>query len=400
VAWCESDLDYWQASEGPNDKAYGTWYKSAFNFRLLCEDLQLDYRYVAPEQILTEDALKRFDLVFLPETIAASPELIERLRRFVRAGGTVVGDFRCLRTNEHGKLYAMDKQPLEELFGVRRLGEAATYGARSVSFVRKHRRIALNGRAMPGTCAEAVTTGAGAVALAEHADGTPAVVVRESGKGRTVYLNLVLPRYNVTARELLRQTVAWAGVPRGVRVTGRDRDKPPRAYQVNRFTSGGNEVVGVIRDYRLCGQEPAVTVRFGRTAHVYDVRAQTYVARGDRVRVQIRPAEAKVYALLPYRVKALRLTAPGQVRAGEDITVRVSVDAEADTVGDHVFRIEVARPDGERVYPYCRNVFAKEGRFTDAIPFALNDATGEWRLSVRDVLTGVMAERTVRVTGR
>ncbi len=35
-----------------------------------------------------------------------------------------------------------------------------------------------------------------------------------------------------------------------------------------------------------------------------------------------------------------------------------------------------------------------------AIPFALNDAPGDWRITVRDIATGVEGEATVRLAAQ
>ena len=389
VAWCESDLDYWQASEGPNDRAYGSWYKSAYYFRLLCEEVQLDYRHVAAQQILEQGVLEELDMLFLPAAIAVSPALIDALRRYVEGGGTVLGDWRCCRTDGHGKPYPLNAQPVEHLFGVRRTRPDASYGPRTITFTGDHPRLRLLDASMPGTCAEALEVVPGAKALAAHPDGTPAVVVREAGRGRTVYLNLVLPKYDVVARDLIRQTAAWAGVPRPVVVEGKDAAAPPRAYCVARFTRGGNRVVGVVRDHRLCRDEEPVRIALDADAHLYDIRERRYLGLNRAVETRIKPAQTRVYALLPYRVTGMTLDVSRSIVVGTDLRTTAGIATEGAGPGPHVFRIEVADPHGELVYPYCRNVLAESGRCTVAVPIALNDLPGTWTVSIRDVLTDV-----------
>ena len=55
-----------------------TWYLSALNFRQHVNELQLDYVYLAPDQILTSDILREYPVLFLPFTVAASEPLVEK----------------------------------------------------------------------------------------------------------------------------------------------------------------------------------------------------------------------------------------------------------------------------------------------------------------------------------
>jgi hypothetical protein len=391
VAWCESSEDVsGDPLERDTSDAYASWYLSAYNFRQHLNELQLDYQYVAPEQILKTEVLKGYPMLILPFTIAASETLVQRLEQYVEQGGVIVGDMRCLRTDEHGKPDATDS--LKRLFGVTRMG-AVDYRESKVAFKNAGEGIDLTGREMTVHGQEGLTV-VGATALAAQATGEPAVLVLPRGKGLAVYLNFKLPQYDVQMRELLRQIVARAGVRREVTVETAGGvpapalQMPPRAWELNTFRRGAITVHGFIRDFRKCEDTDPVTIDFGRKAHVYDVRGRRYLGQVDRVPATLPPGETALYALLPYRVSGLTVKAPATVKAGEELVAQVALLASG-KAGDHVVRVEVVDPRGQSVWCYARHELLPAGGPAGLrVPTALNDAKGKWTLRVRDVLTG------------
>ncbi len=214
VSWCESRWDEPEPPDADGSDSYGTSFKSAFHFRQHVNELQLDYTYLAPGQILGSDILKRYPVLFLPFTVAASPALVEKMEAYVRAGGVLVGDLRCLRTDDHGRPFA-GSAPLRRLFGVERTDGKVEYGAGTVRFPATSDWPDLSDRVAHTFGRETLRVAEGK-ALAAHATGEPAAIVRQMGRGLSLYLNFALPAYDVATRELLRQVLARAGVERPV----------------------------------------------------------------------------------------------------------------------------------------------------------------------------------------
>jgi len=415
VSWCESKDDVpGDPSERDTSDAYASWYMSAYNFRQHLNELQLDYQYVAPDQILGSGelsplpagrgagaaggdpaALSHYPVLILPFTVAASAGLVDKLEAYVQQGGVLVGDMRCLRTDGHGKPDAGGVRPpaLQRLFGATRKGQVS-YAESKVSFKQTGAGIDMAGQEMTVFGKEDLTP-AGATALAAHAGGEPAVLVMPHGKGLSVYLNFKLPSYGVEMRELLRQIVTRAGVKREVVVepAAGTANPPavPRAYELNTFSRGPITVYGLIRDFRKCQDSDPVTVNFGRKSHVYDVRARKYLGEVDRIQTTLPPGETALYALLPYQVHGLGLNVPAAVKAGDELVAQVNLIAGA-KAGDHVIHAELLDPSGRSVWCYARNDLLPGGRGTLRVPLALNDAKGKWTLKVRDVVTGAAGE--------
>ncbi|NLF17166.1 MAG: hypothetical protein GX595_07900, partial [Lentisphaerae bacterium] len=215
VAWCESGTDAVEPDERDGTDSYGTQARAGFFFRQHLDNLQLSAAYVAPDQILHGKALGQYPLLILPFTIAFPTALVEPLIAYVEAGGTLVGDLRCLRTDEHGRPTA-DSDALQRLFGVTRAGPA-TYAAGTVRGQDAAAGLDLRGRTLAVYGREALQA-AGAQALAAHDTGEPAVLVQRRGAGATVYLNFTLPAYDLGTLDLVEQLTRRAGIARAVRV--------------------------------------------------------------------------------------------------------------------------------------------------------------------------------------
>lgn len=388
VAWCESKEDVaGDPPEAETSDSYASWFMSALNFRQHLNELQLDYQFIAPDQILTSDVLKQYPMLILPFTIAASEPLVQKLEQYVADGGVIVGDMRCLRTDEHGKPDASGA--LKRLFGVTRNGKA-DYAESKLAFSAAAEGVDMTGQEMTVYGKEGLAAD-GARALAAHATGEPAVLVMPRGKGLSVYLNCKLPRYDVAMRELVRQIVTRSGVQREVTVQAASSDVPPRAWELNTFTRGPITVHGLIRDHRRCSDSDPVTISFGRKAHVYDMRTKEYAGQVDRVQATVPPGGTALYALLPYRVSRMQVKAPAAVKAGEELVAQVSV-AAGGKPGDHVVHVELINPQGQALWHYARNELLPGGQGSLRVPLALNEARGKWTVRVRDVLTGTEGE--------
>jgi len=141
--------------------------------------------------------------------------------------------------------------------------------------------------------------------------------------------------------------------------------------------------------------EPAsATLDFGRTAHVYDVRAGEYLGYADAITTNLTPSVAKLYALLPYRVRSVSVDAPNRVQAGDGGDINVSIGANS-ALGQHVVHIDVAGPDGVARAYYSQNLLVENGDAECRIEFALNDQPGDWEIIATDVATGVSGRSVI-----
>lgn len=139
-----------------------------------------------------------------------------------------------------------------------------------------------------------------------------------------------------------------------------------------------------------------VTFRFPDAAHNYDIREHRYLGLADTIKLSRRIGPLAVLRL-PYEVTRLKLAAPKRSRPGKEIKLSLNLKAKGGDPGQHVVRVEVFGPDEKPRRLYGRNVLCKDGKGAASFWLAWNDPPGDWRITARDIASGLRAERTVRV---
>jgi len=237
-----------------------------------------------------------------------------------------------------------------------------------------------------------------------------------------VLLNVSLAGYEAAERAAATSGEDFAGWPAGAATRGfvagllaaggvaRQVKAAPELPQleVSRFRNGEAEYIGIVQGLPRDTSEytnqlatwPAAqpaTVTFPRQAHVYDVRAGKYLGRVDELQTEVRPGLAKLYALLPYSVERLGLTARGPSQPGKPVSYDVRIATGGRPPEAHVVHVTVLDPSGREWECYRTNILAERGRGAGRFTPALNDPPGVWTIRARDAATGVERETKVRV---
>jgi hypothetical protein len=353
-----------------------TWAWDDSGAMRILEDLGFQYEYVGYQEV--EEGLLtkgKFRLHFMNDILALSDAETKAVTEWVRAGGVLVLDKWVGMFDQHGR-----------------------------------------GRANPGLAA--LTSGR---AEEEH----EAFDVFARGRGKVVRLdaNVLLARYprhrltggegvapmKATFRKLLELAGLRPRVPalnekgdyhHGVEVV-LFRDGPAR-YAAVLFNTGYDGRIRALKGdaSRLAVfEKPSrVTVRFDGTSEVYNVRAGKHLGKAKAVTDTLDPVAPLCYALLPYRVTGVDVQVAASAKRGEVIPVRCTVrTAGGGEIARHVLRVDVLWPDGSLRTYYSRNLDTVAGKAEMEVPLALNDATGTWRLRVKDIATGTTAEKSFQV---
>ena len=380
------------------------------------------YRYISPQQLeqgaLSERGLR---LLYLPYCQALSDQEAQRIRAFVHRGGTVVADLRPGVTDEHGK--ARKAGALDDVFGIRQ--NTAEANALKGPVVLAEPMGAIGG-SLPEARADGSLRLAGAAALA-RVQSAPAVTVTDYGAGRAVLLNFAMSDYIVdpvhigsghfsrfrdadsalAAVKLMREVFGRSGIEPAVVLS----PHVPGCHAF-RFRSGGGQIIGVLwdippylpgvgyrrnmADYEEVGsQTRTVGLHLEGPKHVYDMLRGEYLGLRRAIDFELSPGQIRLVAALPYRVESLSVSILTQgIRRGQKVAFGMQVrSGQGEPVEAlHVHRLEVTGPDAKLRPHYARNLVARQGVCAGTVPLALNETPGRWKLSVRDVATGISGQ--------
>jgi len=371
------------------DPNYGRVPDAEMSALHLVEDLWLQYDFVAYAQLEQGVLDKRgYRVLIAPCCLSMSSKQKQAVMRFVRAGGCFIADVRPGTRDGHCKL--IDDEAWQQFLGVRfgpsrptKRGDGQLDGA--IGAVRiKTELAAVN--------VDTSTAPVRGRALGRAA-GAPVAIVNECGRGRVLLLNFTFHPYGsqpaeqtAGVRKLMLAALKTAGVVPLVSVAA--EPGPIFEGEVITYTDGAARYLALLRDEseRKPVQNLRVTLRDG--FHVYDSRARKYLRRVNTVQLAMREGTTAVYALLPYTVQSVRLSAPSKVRPGAEVVVQLSLVCRGGKPGRHVVRLDVVGPDGKTREHYGGNVELKHGRATVSFRLALNDPKGRWQLLARDVASG------------
>lgn len=384
----------------------------------LLEDLGLQYRFLSSRQI-EEGALDQgVRLLILPYSIAISDQEAEHIARFARAGGVVLGDFQTGLYTDH--CVPRSSGALDGLFGIRRLTSEweAHFLDHEYSPVPGFDGFSLEGiddeegigvpRAEKGTRADG-----GVRAYQDTFTGHGAAVVThrlpEGGAG--LYLNFAVAPYAKLRQEkdggkrlrtLMERLLASVGIRAPLLVTDAAGERVS-GLECVRYTMGDGQVFAIKKEVGALAvkydglakntgdtEEAAqpIHVRFPGKGHLYDIRARKYLGHTDATPDTLQGGDAKLYALLPYKATAMRIH-----EAGDGFWEAV-LDTEGPPPTQTVFAVCVEKPDGTHSTLYSGNYVAHGSTLRFSVPLAQSDA-GSWRVTVKDVPTGMSASLVV-----
>jgi hypothetical protein len=391
-----------------------TYVRTLAGCEALLGDLGLQFRHIADDEV-TAGALRQRGcrLLVLPYSQAISPEELGKIRSFLMAGGAVLADLCPGVTDAHGQAYRLSQ--MDNLLGLKRLFHRPLYRPGRL-VVQPQPEHLLSGMEFDAVLGEPSLKLNGAVAWAtfegEGGARTPAAAFHRIGAGLSLLLNFSLAGYgsieetassgpevrrDEATQKLVRTFLAAARIQPAVSV----RADPPAGSRFGaRFRSGEAVYLGLSAppggsrkvSVSLAGLEPSRRC-------VYDVRAHKYLGRVESFDYAMKESYGELLALMPREIGAVQLRAPEQAKRGRPAQVSVTLNGWKADLGRTLFRVEVCAPDGSLSAPYTRTIAGDRGRAETAIPFAFNDAPGEWRIRAIEVVSGNSGEARVNLSG-
>jgi len=396
-------------------------------------------------RFITRNEIAKAKIIFLPYTEALSQESARQLKDFVNQGGTLVALPRLADYDEGGHPY--DVHPgagMRELFGAtvgddwigrnayvplpgrndakRIWAELFQPGViitpeqeaqilsfdLSYSFGGQPVRLVSNAH-MPMT-----PVAADVKVLSRYEDTQPALTFRKVGKGTAIFLNvfrewpnlLHIPtdeNDNAFAR-VLHTLTEYAGVTPDSWFETLDSNGQYAAQLVPFRYTGAKSVVrlvGLYNDWRSADAETRFIVNTPVQA-VYDVltgeRLPLRMHLGHPCTlVNVPRGEGRMLAVLPYEVMGVHLTPTrAQIEAGEPVRITATLTVSAGTADIHPAHLTVFAPDGQAVPDADRDILLDGSPII--LPTYLDLAPGVYHIAVRDCVTRVTGNCSIRIT--
>ncbi len=167
------------------------------------------------------------------------------------------------------------------------------------------------------------------------------------------------------------------------------------------FQKGGMNVFFLLRNPALAANGKMIqTIQFPVKGHLYDLLKGKYLGETSPTEVVLDDAApAAVFGIYPYRIDALLVNVPDKVQGGKDLIARIQVKVQGARPETHIFHLELIPPDGGGSLLLKRNLAAENGTLEFHFRTAYNDPNGKWTLRVKDVMSGLITEKTFLLEG-
>ncbi len=361
----------------------------------LIEDHHFQYDFISYKQL--EDGILdngEYRMLLLPQTIAISDKEVAALERFVADGGAMVGDNRIGLMDQKGR--SREQGALDHIFGIRWDGKEVREG-------------------LPGVVADGAR---------QRKLGEQNVYVNRYGKGSAVYLNTSLMPYvfqrftpgkDLALFNLFGGLFRMLGFKPPARLTMADGSRLP-ATELVRYRNGDTETWAIFRNSRTLryavdgsiqdgdssfDSVESVKLKLPSAAHIYDVRGGKYLGRKSTLQFELDPWRPTLLTVSPRRLDDLNVAAENtSLAAGEEIKLNISVgnNAPAGNRPTEVVFIGVTSPDGGRVYHYEQKLLLTDNTLQHSIPLAVNDAKGDWSVTVSHPASGQLRKLVFTIT--
>jgi len=377
VHWC---LDVrpqgknWINRSSATERRGTTTYRMRESVIKVVEDNGLQFSMLCDEQVKAGE-LKPYDattgkgykVLIMPRVIALSNKEARAIRSYVKNGGTVIAAGRPGLFDEHGK--RLSEGRLDDVFG-----------------------------------------------KAAHKD---VVLVRGAAGNEDMRLEMINYhrwRLHKGKERRIKEKIgkvllnALGDARRAMTVVDKD-DKPVTGVEVTTWKNGSARIVAVHRNPQmriseLGPQEYRSNKRFETPVEltlkakgvVYDMRAGEFKGDAQSYTFTLNPWEPTILCVVPEKADPFTFKAKGTYRRGEAFVLELKPGANC-ALAKPVYHIEAVAPGGTKLALYDQNVVVtdKKNGITVAIPFALNDKRGTWKIVAREAATGQTQEVKVAV---
>ncbi|MFH1823851.1 MAG: beta-galactosidase [Candidatus Firestonebacteria bacterium] len=404
----------------------------------LIEDIGYQYNFISSSEIEDGELINRKYKVFImPRSIAISDKEANEIKRFVENGGVVIADILTGRMDEHCKMNKDARGILDNLFGIDRgifkfpeelkpIGEKKRkwdevewdymggYGENIlIEFTEDYQDLKFKGNKIPiQSYYEKDTKVNSGKSLAKFGE-FPSVIIKEAGKGKTVYLNFDIVNYinirNISSNakricDLFGNVLKFAGLQPVVKLMDKEKEWPI-GIEIFRHKNKENLYVSLINNvsHRISPEDLTdleknqreeigeILINFPKKSNVYNILNNQYFGEVSEIKEVVNLFKPNIYALLPYKIKGLTVDAK-VVRKG---VIEVHIKVKGEKVGDHVVNLEVFDKEDKRIYKESRNLYLGNGNYNGELD--LSSMSGKVKIVFKEVISGISKTKEIDI---
>ncbi|MGH9432467.1 MAG: beta-galactosidase trimerization domain-containing protein, partial [Terriglobia bacterium] len=360
----------------------------------LLRDAGYQYDFLTTEQI-DKGNLSNYRVLVLPDSIALSEGEVTAIRSFVERGGLLISDGETGLMDGHARW--QNQGLLDKVLGVQQgamTSEPTTAAAMELHATLNSKPVDLD--VIPANPGLGVTSGHAAAT----SGGTPFLVEHSLGAGRAVTFNFWLTQYDKSRKagtngpllSLIEDYLSQSGIS-PVADVHTASGKALRCSEVTGYRKGDVRYLAVLPGLG-CADAGPVVLRLPEAEYVYDLRAHRLIGHVATVHGNLMDGEPWFLALSPDPAPKLSIRAgassggQAQVKAGAAIAFDIRLaGAAAFCTFPEAVHVDVSDPSGKTIGYYGDNLPLENCGARFSVATALNDAPGQWKVSVREPYT-------------
>ncbi|MGH9327591.1 MAG: beta-galactosidase [Terriglobia bacterium] len=358
-----SDGDAWMRHPPGYLLRHSKFTKRRVSWCELIEDEGLQYRFVGYDQIPNGILLKDgYHVLILPASSSMSLAEAKAIRQFVAQGGVVIADMLPGTYDQHTK--RLPESSLANLF--------------------------------PGPNSHEVNVhnfGQGKAILVK-ADILSYTTQRNHGQESATHL-------------LIEKLLRSVGVHPAFRVTDSSGNSVV-GIDTHVFANGGVRIVSLQNNPPIGGDRlgpphfnytaqfespKEVQLHLPAPMYIYEMRTGKALGRHGELALTVGTYDPTVLITSDAPLPEMQVSMPETAKRGSE--VRIAVHASHSPADVSVFHVDVRDPQGNRNVFYSGDIIARNGGGDRLIPLAVNDATGTWTITIRDILNGQTVTRAL-----
>lgn len=393
--------------------------KTAGDYGKVLEDLGYQYKYLAQQQVETDELRKlKYKIFIMPLSMAISDSEANYIEKFVRDGGIVIADCMTGVMDEHGK--KRGNGILDKLFGIKRdqpdkylQFDRKELSDRKINISIFEKGISVTDGIPKDFAIEPKTTiGNFQLVKTSELEKLPVLIEKTVGKGKVIYLGFLgnygsLRRTDTSLKYLYKEIIEESGLKPEIRIT--DLENKDFSCEVTCFKNQNLQFIGLYRPLEDFVSEKSCSEKevYGFTERcrvylpheyfIYDVLEGKLIGYSNNFETSITPGKGRVFAYISYRIEGLKINTADSCKPGEKLDFTIELESEGEKPGNHVFHFDVFDPDGKKVEYFAKNLVSENGTYTGKLPFSLNAQKGIWRILVNDIPSGKTSERRFEI---